>query len=221
MNAAGTLWGAGVAASGVGAAVLPLVVLLAGWASPGVAPASESEKGNHLRSAEEMVWRSERTCGANCVYLLLRVHHIEADYRELVRETVAQESETSLTQLKRSAEDHGLPCRLRKTGPEGLRALPMPVVAHLDLVGVRGESGGHFVVVLRADDNGLTIVDGTTADTRITPWRDFERRWSGYVMYVSRGSTVVEWAPTAAALAAGALLGYLAERGLRRRAAPT
>ena len=138
-----------------------------GWSFTRTLPASEGSVGSPHASGEDMVWCSEKTCGVNCLYFLLRAGNISPDYEQLSQEMVRQESLTSLTGLKRCAERHGLTCALGKTNPAGLEKLPMPLIAHFDLVGVRGKSGGHFVVVLRANAEGVVYVDGTLAEIRV------------------------------------------------------
>jgi hypothetical protein len=199
---------------GVHAAGLLAIVLVC--VTPVAASSSERVADQKDAPSEELVWRSHRTCGANCVYFLLRAHGIHADYRQLSQELVREDSFASLTELKRCAEKHGLACALGKTGREGLSTLSMPVVVHFDVVSVRGQSGGHFAVVLHTEGDEVWYVDGTLGEIASMSWGNFERVWSGYVLYVKRRPDPLMWLWTGGALVGGVLLGLAVERGVRR-----
>ncbi len=206
--------------SGWGLCIMELLAAcLLGLASTSSLSASDGTELQPHANGEDMVWRSEKMCGVNCVYFLLRAGNIIPDYERLSREMVRQDSLTSLTDLKRCAETHGLRCALGKTNPAGLGKLPMPLIAHFDLVGVRGKSGGHFVVVLRANDDGVVYVDGTLAEIRVVSAAEFQRVWSGYILYMRSRPRVFDWLWMAGAVLGGALLGFTMERAVRRHPA--
>lgn len=69
----------------------------------------------------------------------------------------------------------------------------------------RGETGGHFVVVLEATESGVLCVDGTTAETRQLSWRDFDRQWSGFVAHLTSTRGLIAYA--SAALLSGFVCG--------------
>src|SRR6266404_69007 len=98
-------------------------------------------------SADNIVWRSERSCGLNCLYVLLGTHNIDVDYYRLATEVIRGEDYTSLTELRLASNRHGLAVNLGRSNPEGLMRLPMPVIAHLELMSPRADTPGHFVLV--------------------------------------------------------------------------
>jgi hypothetical protein len=164
------------------------------------------------------VWRSARNCGLNCLYILLGAHNIETDYNCLSEEVLVEDKGSSLTDLRLAAKRHGLAATLGKTGPEGLTGLPKPVVAHWDLANQPGDNPGHFVLVLKTTAESVEFMDGTSGTIGALEWREFQRRWSGYVLYVSPSQPFASWGYLAGAVVAGVLAGALVHRFLAPRA---
>lgn len=166
------------------------------------------------------IWRSGKVCGVNCLYLMLRLGGVAVDYGDLLEELLPDNSETSLTSMMRSARRHGLDCAMGKTDPEGLKAVSKPVVAHGESFERSDSDVGHFVLVLKTTDEGVSYVDGTTALMQSRSWRDFEREWSGYILYRDGGagmSRAMTWASVALNLALGFALGLVLDRFVLRR----
>ena len=164
------------------------------------------------------VWRSEKTCGLNCLYVLLGANNIESDYNRLSEEVLVENKVTSLTDLRLAAKRHGLAAALGKTGPEGLAGLPKPVLAHWDLANKPGDYPGHFVLVLKTTAESVEFMDGTSGEIRGVEWREFQKRWSGYVLYVSPSQPFSSWGYLAGAVVAGVLAGAIVHRFLVPRA---
>ena len=104
------------------------------------AEARESADNEHPSEIEhtEIIWHSDRVCGLNCLYILLRSQHLDTDYVQLQSELLHSESLTSLTELKESGIRHKLWCELGKTDPEGLASVSKPAIAHLDNLSPQG-----------------------------------------------------------------------------------
>ena len=190
--------------------------LPAAQAQSSIGGSQEDEAALAANSADNVVWRSARVCGCNCLYIMLREKGIEPDYLKL-RQELLRESFTSLTQLQEAGEKRGLACRMGKTNPQGLRSLPKPLIAHLDRLSGRGQARGHYVLVLAAHEENLTVMDGTSGIIETTPWRTFQRRWSGYVLYVDEDTHFYQYLPTGVFLLAGGLLAFAVERNWARR----
>lgn len=187
--------------------VLCLTAGPAGWSFAQGAPS---------RAEDRAVWRSEHVCGLNCLFLLLRCTGESPDYLAM-QETLLEEGRlTSLYDLNTAAARYGVGLRLAKLTPDDLRALPKPVIAHLDRVTPSGESAGHFVVVTRADRDKVRYVDGTTAEAREVPWREFRRAWSGFAAFRS-GRGALSWNDHVAAFIVGLAGGWGVELLSRRR----
>ncbi len=144
---------------------------------------------------DSVIWRSERVCGVNCVYFLLRCHGCVSEYEQVLEELLGDGELPSITDLKVLLQSKGVQTLIGKTTPEGLATVALPAIVHLESDGVRGEQGGHFSVLLRHDKEGVTLLDGTSMVAGLETWGDFNRSWSGYLLYVDRdaNSKVVWW----------------------------
>lgn len=128
-----------------------------------------------------IVWRAERVCGVNCIYLMLRANDKQVDYPMLQRRLLKHDL-NSLTDLKRAAEGGGLFTNIARTDPVGLLRLTKPLIAHLEVVSVRGEPSAHFVLVTNTDRERVSYIDGTTAEPLTVSWKEFARDWSGNIL---------------------------------------
>ena len=146
------------------------------------------------KSAEpdQTAWRSERVCGPNCLYTLLKYRGINVSYPKLLESCIGGKDFMSLSAIQKTSDLHGLPLSLGRTDRKGLEKLPKPVIAHLEQMGPRGDVQGHFVLVLQAGTSGVKTMDGTTAIIHDTGWRDFEREWTGYLAYPTAPSTMAD-----------------------------
>lgn len=162
-----------------------LAVVLSFVLGAASAPAAAPIEGDPAK----LIWRSERVCGVNCAYLLLKHNGVKADYRALEDELI-HEDLTSLAEIKRTVRQHGLSAIIARTDRRGLAEVPKPLIAHLESVSGRGATNGHFVLVTSTDDQGVHCVDGTTAIPRDIPWPEFETDWSGHIVFIERGRTL-------------------------------
>jgi hypothetical protein len=165
--------------------IITLAALLACFAT--ALPREARPAGAKDPGSEELVWRSERACGVNCVYLMLGYFDKDVRYEKLERDLwIEQGRLNSLTDLKRELVASGLSVMIARADREALKTGPLPVIAHMEVVTGRGDKKGHFVLVTIADDNDVSYVDGTTAVPQTVPWREFERDWTGYVLIHDR-----------------------------------
>lgn len=165
-----------------------------------------------VTNPREVIWRSERACGLNCLYVLLGAYNIPVEYEELTAETLRKEKYTSLTDLKEAAKRYGLNGMLGKTDPDGLAKLPKPIIVHMDVVRQRTGSTGHFVLVLRTTPQSVECMEGTSGSILNMPWREFQRCWSGHVMYVSNGEHSVSLFSMALSILVGVFCAVLIDR---------
>jgi hypothetical protein len=118
-------------------------------------------------------------CGANSLYVFLRLHNVGcslADVRDEVRVT---DHGASMRELKEAAGRHGLDAVVLSASPAELFTR-LPAIARLSATG--GEDRGHYVVVTRADENGVQLIDGTTGRLNQVARAAFEREFSGYAL---------------------------------------
>jgi hypothetical protein len=183
---------------------------------------SKSDPGRVLRpregasaDASSVIWRSERACGLNSLYFLLRCSGVEPDYIAMQGGLLTEEM-SSLFDLKAKARDYGMALEVVRLVPEGLRSAPRPIIAHMEIAGVGGQAGGHFVVVTHTDDESVSYVDGSTAQSHTVTWRDFNKEWSGYAAYLDNpGGFAI--AGIVAGFFAGAVIGWAFNRLLKGR----
>jgi hypothetical protein len=177
-----------------------------GYHQDGKAPARESS-GTDARTSNPVLWRSERLCGVNCVYLMLKFYGSQPDYSR-VESALLHEDLCTLTDIKHFLYSQDPSFLMARTDPPGLQTLPMPVIAHLDLRSPRGETRGHFVLITGTDADGVSYVDGTTAEPYTRPWKEFKRQWTGYIIYKKKSGHLF-WSLFLLATATGWLIAYL------------
>ena len=164
---------------------------------------------------DDVVWRSKRVCGLNCIYFLLRAYGLTPDYLTLQRRMVKAEL-TSLYDIQRESAAHGLPLRLASFTPQDLSDVRKPIIAHFDVVDIEGDVGGHFVVVTRTTPSSVEFVDGTTVMTHVLDWRQFQRKWSGFVAH--READGSPWFLDVLAFVCGIVAGFTYDSYRRRKA---
>lgn len=157
-------------------------------------------------------------CGVNCLYALLRAYGVEdVSYGDLTDEVMATQADTSLTDIRRAAARRGLRCAIGKADLAGLKASAKPVIAHCEQVDPTGIQSGHFVLVVGTGTDEVTFLDGTTAQLGQLPWHEFQRRWSGYIIYADAGAWWPPWAVLVACLPLGVTAGVLIDRFANKR----
>jgi hypothetical protein len=135
---------------------------------------------------DNATWRSENQCGLNSLYVLLRLAGIDVDYHDVRRRYPNNGQPTSILTLQDLASQFGLELTAGKTNVVGLQRVAKPVIAHFETVATRGEASGHYVVVTNVNEQQVTYVDGTTAETRSVSWEDFNKLWTGFVLVHDR-----------------------------------
>jgi len=151
-------------------------------------------------------------CGPNALYMFLRAHDLPVVADSFFREVEPGDQGLSLAQLRDASTRYGLPAEIRRcTYQELVGAVPFPLVVLLQ-PGFDDDQqhAGHYVLVLDANSEGVSLVDGTSGELIHLGRHRFCRNWQGYVLVEAEGrfSWLLIWAGTIAAwiLAAWALL---------------
>ena len=144
-----------------------------------VLPLFDAEIVGDLVSDGDVLWRSERSCGVNALYMLRRLNGVECDFAVLHSALVKDEL-ASLNDIRVIATKIGCPVSIRKLSPAELQSYGKPILVHLEAVDIRGALMGHFIVVTQVFDDHVDYLDGTTAEPLQMTRRDFEREWSGF-----------------------------------------
>lgn len=147
---------------------------------------TESNAAAEPKSKSEQ-WRNDNACGVNCVYVLMRLNNLKIGYDALSDRLLGGERETSLLDLQKVSGDYGLQYETGRSTPEGLQSAKGAVICHTENP-MTGK--GHFVLVLRADKEGVVAMDGTTCVLRRFDWSTFRSTWSGFVLFPKGAKTL-------------------------------
>lgn len=123
-------------------------------------------------------------CGPNALYMLLRAHGRPVLADGFFREIQPGVQGLSLAELRDASTRYGLPAEVRCcTYKELISGCTFPLVALLQPgQGMDHHSSGHYVLVLDADLEGVTLVDGTSGEQDYLPRAGFCRSWKGYIV---------------------------------------
>ncbi len=168
----------------------PLMILgLAGAASGQVTVPSALPESGEIA----FQWRTEKTCGLNCLFVMLRLGGRTLSYPELYDRVLLSDQGVALADLRDQAGFFGLACSLAKTDPAHLEFVPTPFIAHTELLSPSGKSAGHYVLVLNVTSEELTFMDGTTAVISTVNKNSFVERWTGYILHETPRFGGLQW----------------------------
>jgi hypothetical protein len=128
-------------------------------------------------------------CGPNSLYMLLKVYDRPVSSSAFFRDMKPGAAGMSLTQLRDASVRLGLPAEVRRCTYEQLVGecrLPLIALLHPWLE-MAGQNEGHYVLVVDANSEGVTIIDGTSGGRDHFLPEAFCREWKGYVVMPSRG----------------------------------
>ena len=181
--------------------------------------ADETAGGDRtIRDSSGLIWRSQRSCGVNCLYVLLQTEDIPVEYVELQRTLLDDDVVPSLTDLKTAATMYGLQCALGRATPESLKTLDFPLIGYWEMEEPSAAIKGHFVLVLGATNDRVKYMDGTTGVIRDVSWSRFNQMWTGHILYRPRPvDSLFGPMPSAAYLIVGAVLAMVVDGFIRRR----
>jgi len=124
-------------------------------------------------------------CGVYCVYSLLKLAGKDAAFQDLVQpEYIGSRMGSSIAELKRAAEDHGLfTLGLKNVTTTTLREAQRPIILHVKR---KEESLGynHYVLFLGSESDKAIIYDPPRAP-RLEPFYALAPTWSGRGLLVS------------------------------------
>jgi len=190
---------------------------------PTAAPATRSaiDVRKLMSQTDPEFWRVANRCGLNAVYLYLSLTGRPVGYGELEADIPITDKGSSLAELGRVAEKHGARSVIVKATPETLPTL-LPAIVHTE----EQSHGGHFVVVVKIENDQITLIDGTSGIVSTYSLAEFNKMWTGYALVPAR-DTEWAWQKTGLGSALAAALGlgvWFAVRGRKPRhtlAAPT
>jgi hypothetical protein len=133
---------------------------------------------------------SPQMCGPNALYMFLRAHDLPVLADGFFREVEPGDQGLSLAQLRDASTRYGLPAEIRRcTYQELLSAVPFPLVVLLQpgFDDDQQQHAGHYVLVLAANSEGVSLVDGTSGELIQLARHRFCRKWKGYVLVEAEG----------------------------------
>ncbi|HEY7424959.1 MAG TPA: cysteine peptidase family C39 domain-containing protein [Gemmataceae bacterium] len=96
-----------------------------------------------------------------------------------------------LSDLRDASTRYGLPVEVRRCIYEQLAGgCPLPLIALLHMkLETADRLAGHYVLVIGADLDGVTVVDGTSGKQKRYRRDAFCRSWEGYVVMPTEGQS--------------------------------
>ena len=135
--------------------------------------------GGNARPIEQVrqdFWRNPRRCGINCLYAYLTIHGSPTPIEVLIKTVPIGERGSNLKDLKDASRIGRFESSVVKATPRSIETLSLPAIAHLN------SREGHFLLVLRVDNDNITVADMTTGEVETKPLGSFARDWSGYML---------------------------------------
>lgn len=167
----------------LGLATLAVATALAG---PPISPARGEEPPAAVAGVPAgSGWRSPMYCGVNSVYTFLRLNGVSVEHRQVEEAIPVGLEGSTLKDMRAAAAGFGLRSRVVRATPEQLVRCSLPVVAHVE-DDSRNEFDrglrGHFVVVVAADPESVSYIDGTLGIIKAEAADSFLRQWTGLLL---------------------------------------
>jgi ABC-type bacteriocin/lantibiotic exporter with double-glycine peptidase domain len=98
-------------------------------------------------------WRSERMCGPNSLYGLLRLKGLEVSLDDVVRQASPGANGVSFAQLQHASGEFGIRCEVVRFNRNQLSSLNFPVIVHF-----ADDKDGHFSVALGLKNQAFWVI---------------------------------------------------------------
>ena len=188
-----------------------------------VFPGVESQENVTGETALPWVYLNARqnrfNCGVNSLYMLLRLWGTNTSYDVVKEGLKADKNGISMSELRRVAHTFSLPCQVRRfSSVDQIERCNLPIIAHFNTAIMDSlTSGGHYVIVLGIDKNGVTLIDGTSGRVHRFKRDRFVAYSSGYILDTGSGGLVSVAQQGVLAVAPALLATSLAVSWLSRR----
>lgn len=122
-------------------------------------------------------WQRPEVCGLNCLFVFLRLHDVAVDHGELLRLPM-EPGGVTLADLCEISDRYNFATQVVFATPRELERLTLPAIAQV------GSKHGddHFVVLISLTRGTVRLLDGSSGTIQVMPLRDFELKWSGYLL---------------------------------------
>ncbi|MCL2004611.1 MAG: cysteine peptidase family C39 domain-containing protein [Planctomycetaceae bacterium] len=124
------------------------------------------------------------SCGVNSLYLFLNLHGHQTDFETLKSEVTIGDNGTSLYDLQNAAVAVGMPVETVQCSYSTLCSLNMPVIAWINRNPNEANESviGHFIVLIKADADGIVYLDGTSGEQSSMQLASFAQQWNGMLV---------------------------------------
>ena len=123
-------------------------------------------------------------CGVACLASIAKHHRQRVPIARLRQYAHTDKLGTSMLGLVRAAQQLGYSAKGVRATPESLARAPMPMVAHVRLA----TGAHHYVVVERADERNVWLMDPDGGERRTEPRAEFDARWTGVLLLLAPAS---------------------------------
>jgi hypothetical protein len=137
----------------------------------------------------QRIWRTSQKCGLNSLYLCLHAHGYSVNYEDLERTLPIGQRGNTFIELRDAARHFGLNMTVYRCAPAYLSQCTLPAIILLEMP---RNNEGHYFVLVRCDESGFQLIDGSLATHKYLTPDEFYRQWTGYIL---TPSTRYEWAP--------------------------
>jgi ATP-binding cassette subfamily B protein len=120
-------------------------------------------------------------CGVACLASIARYNGQHIPLARLRQLAHTDKAGTSLLGLTKAAQQIGYSAKGVRATAESLPRAPMPAIAHVSLA----NGGQHFVVLGRADDRQVQIMDPADGEHHTESRAEFDARWSGVLLLLA------------------------------------
>lgn len=117
-------------------------------------------------------------CGPRAAWVFSRCCGVPLDHDSTMGAFPAQDA-VSLGEIAGFLMQQRIPCEARCISPSDLTSERCPIIAHL-APSHESDEFGHFVVVVDANENGVTIVEPQVGRQEKWTWHYFSDRWTGH-----------------------------------------
>lgn len=134
-----------------------------------------------IPNSEWQPWRTPRNQGVNVLFCYLRIHNVECEYSDLVKEQMeltgmGPYSANTLVQI---AENRGVKLSVVSLTLKEFESCERPFITYLT---ADTTEDGAFVLVMDSVEDEVFYIHGATASIRSMSVENFRRVWSGIVL---------------------------------------
>jgi len=131
------------------------------------------------------------SCGRRAAWVYATLNGVDLDWDEMVRSFPSATQGVSLLKIRNYLESRGLECETRSLNPTDLVSITAKSPTIVFITRLPGEANmGHFVVVIGASQEGLSVIDPIQGQILKRRWLNFSDEWNGSALLVRQGPPI-------------------------------